>query len=143
MNMSPKPFSTQHKPLGSGAQSLVGYVIDLSDPCGAAVVTLTVEERHLNRNGTLQGGIQAMVLDAAAGFSASRHLAGNAPEIVPVVTLSLTTNFLAPARLGQTITARGKVLGGGRKVIYASADITDEDCIALAQGNGIFKRTVL
>lgn len=36
-------------------------------------VRLLVEARHLNRNGALQGGILAMLLDAAAGC----HLAGD------------------------------------------------------------------
>ena len=133
--------STAHAAIGSGAQSLVGYVIDLSDPAGSAVVTLTVEEKHLNRNGTLQGGIQAMLLDAAAGFAASRHLAGTAPDIVPVITLSLTTNYLGPALLGQTLTARGQVTGGGHKVVYATAAMTDADSRPVSQGTGIFKRT--
>jgi uncharacterized protein (TIGR00369 family) len=138
--VSPK-VSTAHEAIGSGAQSLVGYAIDLSDPAGSAVVTLTVEEKHLNRNGTLQGGIQAMMLDAAAGFAASRHLAGAAPDIVPVITLSLTTNYLGPALLGQTLTARGQVTGGGHKVVYATADICDSQGRILAQGSGVFKRS--
>ena len=129
-----------HEPAGSGVQALVGYRVDLSDPGGGAVVRLRVEDKHLNRNGTLQGGIHAMMLDAAAGFAASRHLAGTDPEIVPVVTLSLTTHFLAPVATGE-VTARGTVRGGGRKVIYADAEIRGEDGTLLSQGNGIFKRT--
>lgn len=131
-----------HEPEGSGAQDLVGYVIDLTDPDGSAVVRLTVEEKHLNRNGTLQGGIHAMMLDAAAGFAASRYLSGDAPKVTPVVTLSLTSNFLAPAPLGEVI-ATGHVVGGGRKVVYANADIRDAAGRLLSQGSGVFKRTVL
>jgi len=131
-----------HEPTGSGAQSLVGYRIDLSDPAGGAVVRLQVEAKHLNRNGTLQGGIQAMMLDAAAGFAASRHLAGQAADIVPVVTLSLTTHFLAPTAGGEII-AQGRVNGGGRKVIYADADIRAQDGTLLSQGTGIFKKVLL
>lgn len=142
MSASTKTPYPPHKPLGSGAQDLVGYVIDLSDPAGGAVVTLEVEAKHLNRNGTLQGGIHAMMLDAAAGFSASRHLAGQAAQIVPVVTLSLTTHFLAPANLG-TVIATGRVTGGGHKIVYAEAEIRDSAGVLLSQGSGIFKRTVL
>ena len=131
-----------HEPTGSGAQDLVGYKIDLSNPEGGAVVRLTVQAKHLNRNGTLQGGIHAMLLDAAAGFAASRHLAGQEPEVVPVVTLSLTTHFLAPANLGDVI-ATGRVTGGGRKVVYAEADMRDAEGTLLSQGTGIFKRTIL
>lgn len=130
-----------HEPTGSGAHALIGYAIDLSDPGGTAVIRLDIEAKHLNRNGTLHGGIHAMMLDAAAGFAASRYLSGQDSEIVPVVTLSLTTHFLAPAPLGQVITT-GRVTGGGYKIIYAEAEVRDTAGTLLSQGNGIFKRNV-
>lgn len=136
------PSQPPHEPTGSGAQDLVGYRIDLSNPEGGAVVRLEVAAKHLNRNGTLQGGIHAMMLDAAAGFAASRHLAGQDPQIVPVVTLSLTTHFLAPTNTGE-VTATGWVRGGGRKVIYADAEIRSAEGTLLSQASGIFKRTVI
>ncbi|MGJ5619697.1 PaaI family thioesterase [Sulfitobacter sp. MF3-043] len=128
----------EHKATGSGAQDLVGYRIDLSDPAGGAVVRLTVEAKHLNRNGTLQGGIHAMLLDAAAGFAASRHLAGQG-DIVPVVTLSLNAQYLAPAALGEVI-ARGQVTGAGYKIVHAEAEIRSADGTVLSRGSGVFKR---
>lgn len=131
-----------HAPEGSGAQALVGYTIDLSDPAGGAVVRLVVDTQHLNRNGTLQGGIQSMMLDAAAGFSASRFLAGQEPVITPVVTLSLSAQYLAPAHVGLVV-ATGTVTGGGYKIVYASADIRDAHGTLLSQGQGVFKRTVI
>ncbi|MGB3246081.1 MAG: PaaI family thioesterase [Sulfitobacter sp.] len=132
----------QHESEGSGVQDLVGYTIDLSDPNGGAVVRLMVEAKHLNRNGTLQGGIQAMLLDAAAGFAASRYLAGSEPVVVPVVTLSLSTHFMSPAPMGEVI-ATAHVVGGGRKVVYANADMRDAKGKLLSQGNGVFKRAVI
>jgi len=129
-----------HAPEGSGAQALIGYDIDLNDPAGGAVVRLVVDTQHLNRNGTLQGGIQSMMLDAAAGFSASRFLAGQDPVITPVVTLSLTAQYLAPAHMGLVV-ATGYVTGGGYKIVYASAEIRDAQGLLLSQGQGVFKRT--
>ena len=130
-----------HTAAGSGAQDLVGYRIDLSDPAGGAVVRLEVETKHLNRNGTLQGGIHAMLLDAAAGFAASRALAGQG-DIVPVVTLSLNAHYLSPAAQGEVI-ATGYVTGGGHKIIYAEADIRSADGTLLSRGSGVFKRAAL
>jgi uncharacterized protein (TIGR00369 family) len=127
-----------HVATKSGAQDLVGYTIDLSDSDGGAVVRLHVEAKHLNRNGTLQGGIHAMLLDAAAGFSASRQLAGQG-DIVPVVTLSLNAQYLAAAGVGEVI-ATGRVTGGGRKIIYAEAEICGADGTVLSRGAGVFKR---
>lgn len=132
------PTLPSHVATKSGAQDLVGYRIDLSDPAGGAVVRLDVEAKHLNRNGTLQGGIHAMLLDAAAGFAASRQLAGQG-DIVPVVTLSLNAQYLAAAGLGEVI-ATGYVTGGGHKIIYAEAEIRDVDGTLLSRGAGVFKR---
>jgi len=130
-----------HTPPSSGAVDLIGYRIDLSHPDGRAVISLSVESKHLNRNGTLHGGIHAMMLDAAAGFAASRWLAGQGDELTAVVTVSLTTNFLAPAPLGE-VTVTGRVSGGGRKIIYAGAEVRDAAGTLLSHGTGIFKRTI-
>lgn len=129
-----------HEAPGSGAQSMVGYSVDLSHPDGKARVILDIDARHLNRNGTLHGGIHAMMLDAAAGFAASRSLTGEREgEIVPVLTLSLNTSFMAGAEGGRVI-ATGSVTGGGRKVLFAQAQIRDEEDRLLSSGAGVFKR---
>ena len=128
-----------HKAPPSGAQGLVGYEIDLTDPDGGATITLDLRPEHLNRNETLHGGIHAMMLDAAAGFAASRTLANGADALVPVVTVSLTTSFLAPARMGR-VTATGHVAGGGYKIIYADAEIRDADGVLCSKASGVFKR---
>lgn len=117
----------------------MGYEIDLTDPDGWSTITLDLRPEHLNRNETLHGGIHAMILDAAAGFAASRTLANGLDTIVPVVTLSLTTSFLAPARTGR-VTATGRVAGGGYKIIYADAEIRDADGVLCSKASGVFKR---
>ena len=128
-----------HKAPPSGAQGLVGYRVDLSNPDGTARVVLDMAPQHRNRNDTLHGGIHAMMLDAAAGFAASRRLAGSASDLVPVVTVSLTTAFLAPARDGQVV-ALGRVAGGGHKIIYADAEIRDASGTLCSKASGVFKR---
>ena len=128
-----------HEAPSSGAQGLVGYDIDLTDPDGSARITLDMGPQHLNRNGTLHGGIHSMILDAAAGFAASRHLAGEAPQIVPVVTLSLNTSFVLPATSG-VVMAKGHVTGGGYKIVYASSEILDADGRICSTAMGVFKR---
>ena len=128
-----------HDPPISGAHVLVGYDVDLTDPDGLARVTLEMGPQHLNRNGTLHGGIHAMMLDAAAGFAASRLLADGGDAIVPVVTLSLKTDYIAPARTGR-VEAVGRVSGGGYKILYAEAEIRDTDGQLCSRATGVFKR---
>ena len=127
-----------HEAPQSGAELLVGYDIDLSDPAGTSVVSLEIKPQHLNRNGTLHGGIHAMMLDAAGGFAASRLLAGEG-EIVQVMTLSLATNFVASAADGR-VTVTGRVTGGGYKIVYATAEMVHEDGRVLSTAQGVFKR---
>ncbi|WP_370400257.1 PaaI family thioesterase [Sulfitobacter sp. JB4-11] len=127
-----------HRPPKSGAEQLVGYQIDLNDPSGLATVTLDIEPKHRNRNGTLHGGIHAMMLDAAAGFAASRFLAGD-DILVPVLTLSLSTSYVAAAAQGRVV-ATGVVSGGGYKIVYANAQILDADGQVLSTASGVFKR---
>lgn len=127
-----------HEAPKSGAELMVGYRIDLNDPSGAATVTLEIDAKHRNRNGTLHGGIHAMMLDAAAGFAASRFLAGS-DALVPVMTLSLNTAYVAAVSEG-TVVARGQVSGGGYKIVYATAEITDEAGRVLSTASGVFKR---
>jgi len=127
-----------HEAPQSGAELLVGYRIDLSDPSGLATVTLDIQAKHRNRNGTLHGGIHAMMLDAAAGFAASRFLAGE-DALTPVLTLSLSTSYVAAAAEGEVV-ATGKVSGGGYKIVYATSEIRDAAGTILSTANGVFKR---
>lgn len=128
-----------HKAPASGAQALIGYDIDLSADDGSARVMLEVQAQHLNRNGTLHGGIHAMMLDAAAGFAASRRLAGETETLVPVVTLSLNTSFLAPAGLG-VVEVRGWATGGGYKIVYGEAEVLDANGAVCSRASGVFRR---
>ncbi len=118
---------------------MVGYEVDLTDPGGTASVTLEIGPKHLNRNGTLHGGIHAMMLDAAAGFAASRLLANDGQALVPVVTLTLTTDFVA-ATQGGMVEAVGRVAGGGYKIVYADAELRDADGRLCSRATGVFRR---
>ena len=120
----------------SGAQDLIGYKIDLSAADGSAKIVLEIEDRHRNRNSSLHGGIVTMMLDAAAGFAVSRGAGG--PGLVPVATVSLTTNYVAPAVSG-VVTATGFLSGGGRSILYAGAELRDEGGALLASASGVFK----
>lgn len=127
-----------HEAPKSGAERLIGYTIDLNDPSGLATVTLKIDAQHRNRNGTLHGGIHAMMLDAAAGFAASRFLAGDG-ALVPVLTLSLNTSYVGAVAEGAVV-ATGKVSGGGYKIVYATAEITNDAGAVVSTASGVFKR---
>ena len=93
----------------------------------------------------LHGGLTAMLLDAACGFTASRMFAdqGGAGEDAvktPLVTVSLTVNFVSGARTGQRVTATGHPAGGGRKIAYVNGDVVDQHGRLVATATGVFRR---
>ncbi|MFK7752245.1 MAG: PaaI family thioesterase [Sedimentitalea sp.] len=124
----------------SGAQSLVGYVVDVGQGDGLGRASLDVGETHSNRNGMLHGGIIAMLLDAACGFTASMKL-GQGEALTPLVTVSLTTQFVAGARIGTRVTATGYPSGGGRKIAHVRGELVDETGQMIATAQGVFKKT--
>ncbi len=119
----------------TGQQRTLGYVHHLyGDRCETI---MEMDDRHTNRHGGLHGGINAILLDSACGFAASRAWSDDGSQLV--VTLSLTTNFLAPAKSGP-IKAIGRVSHAGQSVAYADGQVFDGNGILIATGSGVFKR---
>jgi len=124
----------------SGAQSMVGYVVDVSHGDGCARAMLDIGPSHSNRNGMLHGGIIAMLLDAACGFTASMKL-GEGEALTPLVTVSLTTNFVGGARIGSKVVAKGIASGGGKKICHVHGEMHDDTGALIATATGVFKKT--
>ncbi|MEP1964417.1 MAG: PaaI family thioesterase [Tateyamaria sp.] len=121
----------------TGAQTLLGYVVDISAGDGTARCHLDIGAQHSNRHGGLHGGIMSCMLDNAMGFAAS--LTGDAAGDTKFMTISMTTQYLAPARGGR-VTASGSIAGGGRSLVFAEGELTDENGTVLATSTGVYKR---
>lgn len=121
----------------SGTARLLGLVIDTAHPDGRATVTMQVHADHTNRHGNMHGGLIATVLDTAMGATAS--LTHGDAGTIPFSTLSLTVNFIAPMAMG-TLTATGRVLGGGFKTVFIEGEAHDQTGALIAQATGTFKR---
>jgi acyl-CoA thioesterase len=79
---------------------------------GQAAVTMTVREDMLNGHDTCHGGLIATLADSAFAFACN---AGN--ELT--VASGFNVDFLAPARLGDVLTARcAEVSRAGRTGVY-------------------------
>jgi uncharacterized protein (TIGR00369 family) len=122
----------------TGAQTLIGYVVDVSAGDGQGRCWLDVEPQHTNRHKVLHGGIMACLLDNASGTTGS--LTVDATGTVPFLTISMNTHYLAPAHQGQRVTATGRVTGGGRSLLFVDAELVDEDGRVVATSSGVFKR---
>jgi uncharacterized protein (TIGR00369 family) len=121
----------------TGAQSLLGYVVDISAQDGKGRCVLDIGPQHTNRHGGLHGGIIACMLDNAMGYAAS--LSGDPDGQTKFMTISMSTQFLAPANEGR-IVATGTVTGGGRKIVFVDGVLHDAEGRLLATASGAFKR---
>ncbi|MEM8811226.1 MAG: PaaI family thioesterase [Pseudomonadota bacterium] len=119
----------------TGHQRHVGYVSYVYPD--RTEVTLTPDERHMNRHDVIHGGVVATLLDAALGLAASRHLAEDAGVVV--VTVSMTINYIAATQKADVV-ATGRVVGGGYKTVFAEGDVRTVDGLLLATASGVFKR---
>ena len=120
----------------TGASQLLGLQL-FTAPDGVTV-TMLVTPDHANRHGNLHGGLIGTVLDTAMGATAS-YVRGEEGRI-PFSTISMTVNFVAPMPMGGTITAKGRVIGGGYKIAFIEALAHADDGTLVAQSTGTFKR---
>lgn len=98
---------------------------------------LTVSPHHLNSQGYLHGGVIATLMDDACSYSGfyqpKVNTAGGA------VTLSLTTNYIANISQGRVF-ARGRCVGGGKRIYFAEGELLSDAGVLLARATGSFRR---
>ena len=120
----------------SGFAELLGY--QLTDrKVDFAEVTLKIGPQHLNRLSIPHGGLLATLLDSAAGFAAAFVEDPDKPRTL--VTLSINIMFLGQVRLGETIVTRGRRIGGGKTIAYASAEAATTDGRPVARAEAVFR----
>jgi len=122
----------------TGAQSLLGYVLDVGQQDGRARCVLQINETHLNRHDSLHGGIATSVLDNAMGATAS--LTVDETGRAPFMTISLNTHYQAPAKYGDVLTATGRVVGGGKSLKFIEGELLNSEGKIIATATGVFKR---
>ena len=105
---------------------------------GRCTLELDVEPRHLNRQGSLQGGVTATLLDAACGYAGLQ--AEGETVLGHAVTVMLTISYLARANTGR-LRASGTVSKAGRSIYFSSAQLTSESGELIATAQGTFKRS--
>ena len=87
---------------------------------GQPVIALRIEEKHLNIRGIAHGGMLVTLADSALGIVLSRSR--NPPQ--PMVTVSLTTDFVEAARRGDWIEAHVDIQRVGGRLAFANCYLT-------------------
>jgi acyl-coenzyme A thioesterase 13 len=83
---------------------------------------LLAEDRHANHRGTVQGGL----LSTFADFVLGRAIDADAEDDKPRATVSLTVDFLKPAKPGDWIEGHGRVDRVGSTLSFADCALTVE-----------------
>jgi uncharacterized protein (TIGR00369 family) len=99
-------------------------------------MSLLPQAAHVNNTGVVQGGILATLLDAAAGY------AGLFPENGvrrAATTISLNVNYVSSANV-EPLQVVGRRVGGGRRVFFSNAEITDSQGRLIATAQAAFRR---
>ncbi|WP_425310140.1 PaaI family thioesterase [Ammonicoccus fulvus] len=100
----------------------------------AEKVQLTVSDIHSNRNGNVQGGVLATMLDMACGREVASHL----DEGQTTATVSLTVTYLRPGRIGSTLTANAETLHRGKNLVMVQGDVFDDEDRRIAHAAATF-----
>jgi uncharacterized protein (TIGR00369 family) len=87
------------------------------------VLGLRAEERHANHRGTVQGGLLATFADFALG----RAIETDAEDDKDRATVSLTVDYLKPAKPGDWIESRTSVDRVGGTLAFADCSLMVDD----------------
>ena len=106
------------------------------DGFGAVRVELTAH--HVNPMQLVHGGLYNAMLDVALAMTGSFRPAPD--PLIPGLTLSLTTKFLAAATLDdQYLIAEASRIGGGKSVFFADGTVRAPCGRLIATASGVFK----
>lgn len=91
------------------------------------ILAIQTEERHANHRGTVQGGL----LSTFADFALGRAIEADAEDGKDRATVSLTVDFLKPAKPGDWIESRTKVdrVGGTLSFADCSLCVGDKEIV--------------
>ena len=106
------------------------------DGFGAVRVDLTAH--HVNPMQLVHGGLYTSMLDVVLAMTGSYRPAPD--PLIPGLTLSLTTQFLAGATLDDGyLIAEARRTGGGKSVFFADGAVRASSGRIIATASGVFK----
>jgi uncharacterized protein (TIGR00369 family) len=89
----------------------------------------TPEKKHQGWKDMVHGGLLAALLDEAMTRLIWKRLGA-------AVTAEMTVRYLAPARVGERLTVRGKVLDESKRLVLAEAEVVRGDGTVVAKAEG-------
>lgn len=119
--------------IGAGFAAQTGCrVVEWED--GRAVLELDIEPRHLNRGGTVHGGVLATLIDVTGALAGL--YTGVPDELRKAVTLSLNIGYTGQVSSG-ILRACGRVQSAGRSVFFSRTEVFDMQGHPIAHGDAV------
>ena len=105
---------------------------------GFGALRVDLAAGHLNPMRLVHGGLYTLMLDVALAMTGSFRPAPD--PLIPGLTLSLTTQFVAVATLDdEYLVAEARRTGGGKSIFYADGAVRKPSGRIIATASGIFK----
>jgi len=101
---------------------------------GEVSVETTVALEHTNKGGVAHGGLFGMMLDMALGGT----LVSTLKIEEWCATTSLNVNFIDAAKVGNHLTATGRIVRRGRNVAHLAGEIITENGRVVATATGVW-----
>ena len=107
-------------------------LVPTDDPTESVSFTWEVSAQYCNSAGTLQGGMLAAFADAALGTVTTPHFSEDHYPALAEMKISI----MRPAVAGDKLTATGRVLKAGRRVLFAEVEVADSSGKLIAKVSG-------
>ncbi len=106
----------------SGIMEMLGGRVDSLDE-GVSVMSLTLEEKHMNPNGVVHGGVLTTLMDESTGHAIVTIRGPEAMAETPHATVDMSVSFLSGARVGDELVCEARTLRLGRSIAFAEAEV--------------------
>lgn len=102
----------------------------------SAEVRLTLDDRHLNPNGTTHGGLLLTLLDFTLGVTVEHQLGDDL--VGHPITIQLSSSMIGAASKGETVTGSATVTASTKTMTFVSGQITCDGRV-LATATAVFR----
>ncbi|XP_075995228.1 acyl-coenzyme A thioesterase 13 [Genypterus blacodes] len=104
-----------------GFDRVMGKVDVVSASPGKVVCQMRVDEEHLNRGGTLHGGMTATLVDIVSTMAIMYSERG-----APGVSVDMNITYMNAAKVGEDVLITAQVLKQGRNLAFATVDLSNK-----------------
>jgi uncharacterized protein (TIGR00369 family) len=90
---------------------------------GISVMSMKLEEKHMNPNGVVHGGVITTLMDEATGHAIVTIRGLEAMAETPHATVDMSVSLLSGARVGDELVCEARTLRVGRAVAFVEAEV--------------------